>query len=426
LGDVSGTGALIEQFFGDLSEQVLHEVQRGRSWAEVLGGVPSVVWSVASTARLPALAAVIGLREHWRREQQWRPAAAATRGLVQLLSERLGAEHPDTLTELAALGQLAAASGHDERARSLLDQAWRGLHAAPWGRRLPIAQSYLRLLLDQGALGQAHAVALTCWQGTRDSSAALRTGQWLAEVLIRQERDGEALDLLLQAWASGAEAGAERLRCAEVLVRVARRAGRAGEALPAARALVAAAPDPERQAEARVRLVELLEQVGADEEALRTAEEVLRWTRSVGVQHPAFSARATLVARLRWGRGQLDEAETLLREALEFERRQFGDRSPQVARRYHSLGRLASRTGRLDEALGWLDPAWHLLASEGTSEEARAVAEDLLAVLEAWGRQAGDDRELVAHGVHRIEVVAAAAGLGGHGAVSWARRALRG
>jgi tetratricopeptide (TPR) repeat protein len=425
VADAREAGAHIEQFLGELSPEVLRDVQLGETWAQVLSGVPSPAWAAFGQARLPGLAALIGVREHWRRVEAWRPAAATTRGLVQLLSERLGADHPDTLAELAALGQLAAAAGHGERARALLDQAWRGLREAPIVRRLAVAQPYLRLLLEQQALSVAFEVANTCWLATRDTPAALRTAQWMAEVHGRRDQEAAALEVLLQAWRSAqATAGPDQLRCAEWIVRLARRLDRAGEALPAARLLVAAAGEPERRAEAQVRLVELLEAVGAEEEALRTAEEVLRWTRAAGSPHPSFAARATLVARLRWGRGQLDEAESLLQEALEVERRLHGEGSPQVARRYLALGRMAARTGRVEEAVGWLEPAWQLLRTEGDAVEARSVGEDLLATLETWGRRSGDDADLQNHCAQRVLDVAAMSGLGAHAAVGWARRQL--
>jgi tetratricopeptide (TPR) repeat protein len=64
-----------------------------------------------------------------------------------------------------------------------------------------------------------------------------------------------------------------------------------------------------------------------------------------------------LAARVMASRGRADEAERLLIEAMEVDRRAHGPASVEVAQRQAAIGRFVLRQGRVEDALGWLETA---------------------------------------------------------------------
>jgi ATP/maltotriose-dependent transcriptional regulator MalT len=415
--------AQLEALFGDASEDVLREIGCGDSWDLVLGAVPASVWVGAPRASLPALAAVLSLRTHWAGQQAWRPAAATTRGLVRVLDARLGAEHPDTLAEVAMLGDLAARSGRPEAALTLLDRAWRGLQAAPWTRRVGVARRYLDVLLAQGAHGRAAEVVAACKGPAEGTPHAVRVATWDADVHRASGDVDRAYVAIQRGWAQtgGTVPTADVVRCALLYIALARQLGRIGEAVAPARRVVAEASHPEAAGDAAVVLVEALEAVGQVEEALRTVTDLLDETRRVSPPHPKLVQRLALAARIWWARGRVAEAEGLLLEALEAARRQHGAVSIEVARRHAALGRLCLATARPVEAVGWLESAWALVGT-GSPDQRSIVVADLIRALHGGGREASGrgERDQAVPFAMRIVELSTTADLRSSDAYRWA------
>ena len=133
---------------------------------------------------------------------------------------------------------------------------------------------------------------------------------------------------------------------------------------------------------------------------MRAVEASLRWTREQervgGVVHPALPDRLAEWAQIQVARRRADEAEGLLLEAADVERRLSGEGSLAVAVRYLELGRFMMRLGRMDEALGWVDPAASLHRTHlGDAHAAtRAAVEVQLELLVERAHRAGRDKEL--------------------------------
>jgi tetratricopeptide (TPR) repeat protein len=174
------------------------------------------------------------------------------------------------------------------------------------------------------------------------------------------------------------------------------------------------AEDRERRAGVAFELGLALDRTGAREEGLRRIEEALRLTRQLsegGRPHPALPNRLTMMAQVHLDRGRVEEAEGVLLEALEVEKRLQGEASPEVAARYAALGAFCVRHGREQEALGWADAAASLLRSTLGDEhpDTKAAVEQAAALLlrEAEAALARRDRELAADLLKRGTEIAA-------------------
>ncbi|MEZ4240102.1 MAG: tetratricopeptide repeat protein [Myxococcota bacterium] len=311
------------------------------------------------------------LRDLWSAHGALRQAVAATRGLHRLRAAARGKDHPDALLEQAALGTLLQRAGQPEGA-ALLDRAWATLRSVAGGHDLRVAvvaQNVAAARLREGRLDEAeHAleIAYRIRKERAPATVGLVAAQ-LGEVHHARGRAGEAVPLLAEALKLATEregpAAPRTLARRQMLGTVLNQLGRYGEAVAVLRPLVTSLPPaaaPDLRAAARFELGLALHRSGVREEAVRCIEEALRLTRSLG-DHPSLSNRVTLLAELHAERGRVDEAEGLLNEAIELDRRRHGDASPQVASRMAGLGAFLLRYGRDDEALGWLDAACSLL-----------------------------------------------------------------
>lgn len=382
------------------------------SWEAALHPVPVPVLGV-SDGPDAGLRQLLALRDLWSAHGVLCPALAATRALVGLRTAALGSAHPDVVLEHAALGTLLQRAGQIALGGELLDRAWTTLRSVAGGHDLRVAvvaQNVAALRMKQGEVGEAeHALEIA--YRIRTARAPDTTGlvaAQLGEIRAGLGRPADALPLLREAWEKTARTegptATRTLARAQMLGTVLNQLGRYPEAIAALRPVYdafGADADPERRAAVAFELGLALDRTGTREEGLRRIEEALRITRQLeigGQPHATLSNRVTMMAQLHAERGRTEVAEGLLREAMEADRRLFGDASAEVAGRYAALGQFCVRFGRVEEAVGWLDAACSLLRSTvGDTDPATvAVADQTAAVLTALARTALEarDREL--------------------------------
>ncbi len=374
----------------------------------------------------PGTAVLARLREFWSHQGDLRPAIAATRALLRWNAEQHGSEHPDTLVELSALGALAMRAGRAEEGGGLVERAWEGVRGQLGEgdvRLAVVAQNAARFLAQSERWAEADDalnLALRIRQKATPDALGMLSAQ-RAEVLVRLARHSEAIPLLQQAleWYEhtfGDEHPTTSAR-ARALGDALAQVGRTREALPHWRRVhrfFVASGDGEARAAVAHDLGAALESLDERAEALRMLEDSVRWTREAGElgrPHPALPARVTVFASAELRRGRVAVAEGLLREAVEAERALSGDRSVVVGERYAALGAFVARTGRVDEALGWLDTATSLLRTGAGDNDPRTrqVADSLVGLLLVRAEHAlqGKDRQLAAVALARAWEVAA-------------------
>lgn len=380
--------ARIGQLFDDGGMLVLAEGGEFATWEQAFGTLPDALFQMAEQ---PPLQFLTLARDLWGRNGDLRMATAVTRGLIRVLVDRVGREHPETIAQVGALGTLALRAGRTDEGREMLEQAFHALRSVVGGRDL-------RLAVVAGNLGLQYAqesawsdaehclrTALKIRQAEAPATAGTVAGQ-LAEVLLRQDKVTEGLDTLEVAWLAELDAHGERhpntvrrlLQLAQALSQV----DQHRRAVPLWRTLdeiVREDGNPENIARVGFELGCALLRVHRREEGIRRMREALEWTRAVSDQtgrpHPELAQRLTHWADLEIEQGHASQAEGLLREAVEVETRVSGTASPQTARRQAELGTLLARMGRTDEALGYLATASSLLAStEGCEVPATLAA----------------------------------------------------
>ncbi|MBW1877098.1 MAG: tetratricopeptide repeat protein [Deltaproteobacteria bacterium] len=416
----------IAALFGDGGAHLLSEADLGSSWADAFANVPPTVFSLRGQTEHPVgerlLAAV---RDFWSRAGQLRPAMAATRALLRLRAERLGGQHPDTLLELGALGALAGQAGRSADAGPMLEEAWQGLRSTVGGRNIRVAMvaeqvglHYLRTGEYQKAdmaLEQSHRIRSELAPGSQGGVAAQ-----LGELRLGMHQVDEALPLLEEAYQLLREqlgpTDPRTIDRARSLAHAYTRAKDNSAAEPLLRDLHAYAlqtGDEEQIAEAAFEVGVVLLRQGYEEEGFRRVEESIRLTRHMGDPHPALASRLSTWVRLLLPRRHVEEAEGILREAIEAERILHGADSPRTAVRYVELGELLAELGRADEAMGWLDPAVSILRSTvgDEHEHTHRAVENLGYLLLMQARQAlslkdrGTARELKRHAISLVPIL---------------------
>ena len=151
---------------------------------ELLHGAPPYVTS----ARGPAL--IARLRDWHASSGRLLPALALTRGLLAVCIDARGHEHPDSLTELGALGALIWRSGRVEEGGKLLTSAFKALRAVADDQDLRlavVAGNHALALVKAGELEQAE-YALELALRRRRALAPQTTGivaAQLGEVRVR-------------------------------------------------------------------------------------------------------------------------------------------------------------------------------------------------------------------------------------------------
>lgn len=387
--------AAVSAELGEELEVLLAEAG-GADLRGLLAIVPIEALNKALAARPPGIATLLTLREHTLRRDDLRAAVAVTRTLIRWLGDRLGAQHADVLAEVGMLGVLADRSGRKEKGRELLLQAWTGLHTAGApGRAVSVGRRLAELLQAEGDIAGAAELLETCWLHARATPAAGAVGLQRAELRAQRHAPGSTLhgrlvgEAASDAWAAHvATAGVAHPSTPALAHALGRMLLQAQRRDAAAEVLRAAVDRGRAQGwsgwpESAFLLVQALESTGITEEALRTLEDALRQARASG--QGVSSAWLTLAARAMSARGRGADAEGLLLEALEVDRRAHGAASLEVASRQAALGRFYLRHGRVDDALGFLEPAVGGLRRLGPAgaDALRPAGEDLVTALVA-------------------------------------------
>ncbi|HHO54281.1 MAG TPA: tetratricopeptide repeat protein [Deltaproteobacteria bacterium] len=422
---IEAAPALLAALFEDGGAELLARGGLGGSWPEALSCVPTSVLEVPDDPSA-GLLQLLRLRDFWLRSGDLRPAIASTQALIQLRTRAGGPDHPDTLVELASLGALAERAGRGPEGSAMLEDALARLRprVGDRDRRLAVVAAHAaRSRVGRGELEGAEAllrIVLRIRRGAGDRVGA--AAAQLGEVRLRLGQPGAARPLLAEAHREAIEIEGPRselaLARAQLLGRACAEAGDPAGAAEALRPVYAALTSaPERRAAVGLELGLALLGSGGAQEGIRLVEASVRWTRGArgpgGEPHPALADRLATLARLRLARGRADEAEGLLLEALDVEQQRSGDTGHRVALRYVALGRMCANSGRIDEALGWLEPASSLLMSSlgpGDDRTVSAVEAYVAGLLErARCASTGRDRalvaELVGQGLHLAEPV---------------------
>jgi len=375
---------LVESLFDDGGRGVLVEAGFS-SWERAFRPLPPQVLAVPQS-EIPAEDLLTRVRDFWTAKHVWRPAIAATRALMRLKVARHGNDDPRALLELGALGALASRTSRTEDASKMLESAYEGLRSTGGGRdvRLAIvAANYANHLLRQGQRGRAQGLLEQAWKIRREVALGTQgmVAAQLAEMHIQEGSEDTAVEMLIDAWdALRKRLGLRHKRTRRVGRHLATGWTRSRKVLaaePILRDLYESAQQMNDPAELALSAFELgigLRNVNLKEEAYRRLEESIRITRTLGDPHPALSARLSewskvvIVERKRPAEG-----EGILREALDADQRLYGEGSPEVAGRYAQLGHLCAQFGRVDEAMGYLDPAVSLLRSTRGDEHPQTI-----------------------------------------------------
>ena len=412
MSDVPAEVTHVAGLFPDGGAALLAEGGLSGGWAEVVSHVPPGL--LEGRAGVEALGA---LRDFWWAQADLQPTLAATRALLALRRGSAGDAHPDTLLELAALGALLQRVGKVAEGGALIERAWEGMEDADAPddlRRAVVAANLGRWRVAQGELVPAETLIARAYRirvREAPNTAGLLAAQ-LGEIKQRLGRLDDALPLLQEAWVRHKETlGADDPRTgarARALGAALGQADRHSASVLPLREAVAgarAAGDRANQAAGRFLLGVALYRCEAREEGFRLVEQAIRWTRgAVGPNeepHSELPARLAVWASMQLDRGRAAEAEGIVREAIEVERRLCGDSSAQVGELYATLGGLAARDGREDEALGFLDVAASLLLSTAGAADPRThqvvavLVERLLGLAEdaVSGRRRAEARE---------------------------------
>lgn len=376
---------LIAALFDDAGAAVLREGQLGATWQEALRHVPPELLAVQGGE--PGLRQLTILRDFWSRRNDLLPALAATRGLLRLAMERHGPDHPETLVEIGALGALAQRAGKVEEGAQLLERAYQGLQSRAGGKDVRVAVVGANLALHHVRTGQIARAADVLERAYRirkrvaPESVAMVAAQ-LGELKAKLGHELEAADLHEEAWKlMRAQAGPlhprtiARARAFGALLNAIGHHGRAVAPLRDAFTFARTQGDAEMTAACGFELGLALDAVGQKEEGLRLVEDAIRWTRmtsdALDAPHPSLAQQLTKFAAMQLQRGRPAEAEGLMLEALDAERRLHGEDSAEVAARYAALGYFLAKQGRVAEAMGWLDPAASLMRSAAGDEDPR-------------------------------------------------------
>jgi tetratricopeptide (TPR) repeat protein len=377
-GRLSQIHDALADLFEDGGRSVLDEGGLGSTWVSALSSVPPEVLDVA-VERDRAFHQLVALRNFWSAQRDLQPAIALTRGLLRLRIARFGHGDPDTLMELGALGALAQRAGEFEEGGQLLQKAFKAMREVADAddlRLAVVAGNLARHWIHANEMARAEsalALAYDIRKRVAPGSEAMAAAQ-LGEVKSRRGDPAGALPLLKEAWmAIRADRGddhAQTMGRAQAYSLTLIKLDRHSEAVMPLRQVYAWAKKrgkTDLRALAAFHLGVALDQTGAREEGWRHVEEAIRSTREMcdgeGLPHLNLASRLSTYANMQLRKGRVGEAEGLLLEALESERRLFGDSSVEVASRYATLGYFFARQGRTAEAMGWLDPAASLMRS---------------------------------------------------------------
>lgn len=366
---------LIAGLFGDNGKSLLANAGMPADWKAILGGMPMRMFMLDDAEQHPGLILLARVRDFWGDNGLLRQATPIAEAVLPRLRAAFGAEHPHTLFGLGKWGAFLDEQGRSDLAREPLEQAHEGLRAVLGGKDLRVAIVAAALGVHYGRSGRltsaeplmASAYRIRC---DVDPDSAGQVAGYLGEIKANKDELADARRYLLEAW----EYHKRRFgighphtrRIARSACGVLSRLKIYGESVEIWRAIYENDRDSGNQSRVADSSFELgiaLHGLGKIDEATRMIDGALRWTREAGRPHADLPRRLTVWSTLMIEKGRANEAEGLLLEALEAEKVLFGDSSPEVAKRYVSLGHLCAQQRRNGEAMGWLDPAASLLRS---------------------------------------------------------------
>lgn len=385
----------LESLWADGGAAVLRGAGMTAGWASVVGPLPEELLAVHGPADVAGEALLGRLRDLYNKAGRKREALAFARAAHDRVGRRLGPDHPMTRIAAMRLGSQLDLLGRHEDATEFLELAWRGLYRA-FGtdkRSATAAQLLAKNLRSRGDLPGAFARiqdALTIRQVLTPNQIGLLLAQ-RAELRMEIEGDEAAAPMLQDAWeVLCREKGVHdrvTLDRARILGPMWQRLDEHAQAVKVLETLwgwVQAKGDPVERARVGFDLGRSLDLTGEHERGLRLMKEGLESTRRLqgeaGAPHADLPQRLATWARVEEQRGHRQQAEGFLLEAVEVERRIHGPSSGSVGLRQASVGDLAYRLGRLDDAIGWMESGLGLLRSDFGDEHpvTHLVAERLV------------------------------------------------
>ena len=367
--------AALASMFTDAGNTMLYEAGFDGSWDAALRVAPEALLHTAAADPVLGLGQ---LRDQWSVRGQLRPAIALTRGLLKRHLTANGETDPAAIMEFSMMGALALRGGKQHEAGQILAKAWaqiRSVVPRSDERVAVVAGHYGKFLVTTKQFAVAEQVIGLAYHARKEAApekCGLLAAQ-LAEIMLVLGKVEESLPLLRDAWhCSLDDYGTDDPRTvarARILANVLRKFKLYREAAPVLREVYNFVRKHGKSEEIAVAGYELgvaLHHSYKKEEGYRLVEEAVRWSREAGTivdPHDSLPSRLTTLATMLIDRNRVEEAEGLLLEALEAEKNLYGEDSSEVAGRYAMLGYYCERTGRLNEALGWLDVASSLFRS---------------------------------------------------------------
>lgn len=428
MGVHESAAAALAALWDDGGEAVLEAAELGGDWPTLLAPLPAQIFVIRPDEGDPGEVILGRLREVFAQAGRELVALVFAEALWQRRAQVLGSGHVDTLVARGRFGAMLDRFGHVDEAHAPLEGAWRGLRDAlprPDLRAAIAAGDLARNARRREDLPQAASLlaqALRIRRVVAPRRTALVSAQ-LAEVHLALGEQETAARLLHEAWEQLCETRGPQetvtLDRARTLGPLLMRLDDHARALPVLESLwewVATHGDGggEERAQVAYDLGRAYDFAGRRELGLRRVEEAVRWTRqwseTQGEPHPELAQRLATWARMAEQRGRRDEAEGHLLEAVEAERRLHGPDSPDVGIRQAAVGDLLYRSGRLDEAIGWMDAGIGLLRSAvGDDHElTRVVTERLIDLLLERADQVRDvqrDKELAWEYIYQARAI---------------------
>lgn len=389
----------LESLWPDGGASVLAQA-RLPPWPRFLASVPASVLQVPPGPMPPGETLLGRLRDLHSRVGNHDLSIHLGRALLERRLATLGPKHPETFVAQGKLGAALMRAGRFDEASDPIHRAFRGLKSTLNRADLKIASAAADLANFLFRIGdlQGAARALTEAYELRKLIAPQTIGlvaAQLGEVQLELGNDEVAVGLLQEAWESLCQQRGEHHRVtldrARMLATLQLRLDLQVRAVPVLRSLHAWATehgDENEVARVEFQLGRALDATGKKEESYRLTERSMRWTRAykdpeTGLPHPDLPHRLGVWSRMAELRGRPHEAEGYLLEAVEVEKLIFGEVSPEVGLRQASIGDLAYRMRRMDDAIGWLESAVALLRStlDDDHEVVIAVVETLIDLL---------------------------------------------
>ncbi|MFC1603824.1 tetratricopeptide repeat protein [Planctomycetota bacterium] len=318
----------------------------------------------------------------------------------------LGPDHPDTLTTKRWLGLTYFAQGRARKAEQLLAETYQSTQRI-LGESHPEALQCMFFhgcaLLDCGRYSEAdetlvHALELSSKALSPTHPLKAYPSALLGRLYSRQGRYVEAENLLSSALQISREAwGEHNGGTFHNVAALAENYARQGQITKAENLLLESVQigekEKETHSEVEVQTLPYPAFFYLWQRRYSDAEDSVKKARSAslasyGVKHPITLLNTVVLGMVYREQGQYDEAEELLRDAVEFAREYITDESINTARVLHELAVLYQKQGKHIEAerlhLEVLDIQRHLLVENHW--HTLGTIRDLIALYTAWGK----------------------------------------